>query len=68
MSATANKEQLQERAQLIRALEASCQIDHPSDEERNFRIATMKQIGVAFGMKEVRDKQITGPGNGQKAK
>lgn len=55
------KEELQERAQLIRIHEANCQLDHPSIDEANFRIAIMKQIGSAFGLRELRDKTIAGP-------
>ena len=33
------KEELQERAQLIRIHEANCQLDHPTVDELNFRIA-----------------------------
>ena len=59
MSAT--KEELQERAQLVRIHEANCQLEHPSPEEANFRIAIMKQLGTAYQLRELRDKQITGP-------
>ena len=38
------KEELQERAQLIRIHEANCSIDHPSVDEANFRVAIMKKI------------------------
>ena len=55
------KEELQERAQLVRIHEANCQIDHPTPEEANFRIAIMKQLGTAYQLRELRDKQITGP-------
>lgn len=55
------KEELQERAQLIRIHEANCAIDHPSLDEANFRVAIMKQIGTRFGLRELRDKVITGP-------
>ena len=55
------KEELQERAQLVRIHEANCQLEHPSPEEMNFRIAIMKQLGTAYQLRELRDKQITGP-------
>jgi len=55
------KEQLQERAQLVRIHEANCKIDYPSIEEANFRVAIMKQLGLAIGLREVRTAQITGP-------
>ncbi len=58
---TATKEELQERAQLVRIHEANCQLEHPSPTEMNFRIAIMKKIGAAYGLKELQDKQITGP-------
>lgn len=57
----ATKEELQERAQLVRIHEANCQIDHPSPTEANFRIAIMKKIASAYGLKELCDKQISGP-------
>lgn len=57
----ASKEELQERAQLVRIHEANCKIEFPTPEEANFRIAIMKQIGTAYGLRELRDKQITGP-------
>lgn len=57
----ASKEELQERAQLVRVHEANCHIEHPSPDEANFRIAVMKQIGVAFALREVRKIEIIGP-------
>lgn len=55
------KEELQERAQLIRALEASCAIPYPSPQEANFRIALMKRVAAEFGLKELRAAVIDGP-------
>jgi hypothetical protein len=55
------KEQLQERAQLVRVHEANCQIQYPSPPEANFRLAIMKQLGREFGLKEVRTVAIEGP-------
>ncbi len=55
------KEELQERAQLVRALEAMCKIEYPTVDELNARIAVMKKIGVAFGLKEMRAVQVLGP-------
>lgn len=55
------KEELTLRAQMVRAFEAACKIEYPSDQERNFRIALMKKLGAEFGLREVRDKEITGP-------
>lgn len=59
--ATATKEELQERAQLIRAHEANCKIEHPTAEELNFRLAIMKKLGECFSLREMRTKEITGP-------
>jgi hypothetical protein len=56
-----NKQELQERAQLVRIHEANCQIDYPSPEEANFRIAIMKQLGREFGLKEIRTATVDGP-------
>ena len=53
------KEQLQERAQLVRIHEANCQIQHPTPEEANFRIAVMKLLGREFALKELRTSAIT---------
>lgn len=55
------KEELQERAQLVRIHEANCQIEHPSVEEMNFRFAIMKKLGECYSLKELRTKEITGP-------
>jgi len=55
------KEELQERAQLVRIHEANCKIEYPTPEEANFRIAIMKQLGREFGLKEIRTAAITGP-------
>lgn len=40
------KEQLQERAQLVRIHEANCQIEHPGPLELNFRLAIMKKLAA----------------------
>lgn len=48
------KEELQERAQLIRALEASCSIQYPTAQEANFRIALMKHVAAEFQLTELR--------------
>jgi hypothetical protein len=53
------KEELMERAQLVRCFEASCKIEHPTEQERNFRLSLMKRLGVAYGLREVRDLTIT---------
>lgn len=55
------KEELQERAQLVRIHEANCQIEHPTAEEINFRLAIMKRLGVEYGLRELRTATITGP-------
>lgn len=55
------KEELQERAQLVRIHEANCKIEYPSPDEANFRIATMKKLGLVLGLKEVRTTVIAGP-------
>ena len=55
------KEQLQERAQLVRIHEANCQIEHPTPDEANFRIAVMKLLGREFALKELRAATIEGP-------
>ncbi len=55
------KEQLQERAQLVRIHEANCHIEFPTPQEANFRLAIMKQLGLEFRLKELRGATITGP-------
>jgi len=55
------KEQLQERAQLVRIHEANCHIEYPSRDEANFRLAIMKKLGLEFALKEVRAAAIAGP-------
>lgn len=57
----ATKEDLQERAQLVRIHEANCAIDHPTPDEANFRVAVMKQIGTMYGLAAMRKVEITGP-------
>jgi hypothetical protein len=48
----ATKEQLQERAQLIRLFEGACQIEHPTDMELRFRESLMRKIGEEFGLRQ----------------
>jgi hypothetical protein len=60
--ATPTKEELVERAQIVRTLESCCRIEHPTDEERNFRMALMKRLGLGWGLKEVRTVTINPPG------
>jgi hypothetical protein len=55
------KEQLQERAQLVRIHEANCHIEYPTRDEANFRLAIMKKLGLEFSLKEVRAASIAGP-------
>lgn len=55
------KEDLQERAQLVRVHEANCEIEHPTPDELNFRLAIMKKLGECYSLKELRTKEITGP-------
>jgi hypothetical protein len=55
------KEQLQERAQLVRIHEANCQIDHPNELELAFRLATMIKIGREFNLKEHRSGTTSPP-------
>ena len=55
------KEALQSRAQLVRIHEANCQIEFPTPDEANFRIAITKQLGREFSLKELRAVAVTGP-------
>lgn len=55
------KEELQERAQLVRIHEANCNIDHPTPDEANFRLAIMKCIAQRYSLREYRDATIEGP-------
>jgi hypothetical protein len=57
----ATKEELQERAQLIRIHEANCKIDYPTVDEANFRVAIMKRIGTALGLAQLHTATIAGP-------
>ena len=57
----ATKEELQERAQLVRIHEANCQIEHPTADEMNFRLAIMKKLGEQYGLRELRKVVIEGP-------
>ena len=52
-------------AQLVRVFQASCEIRFPTPHEINFRLAVMKELGVAFGLKEMRHVEITGPAAGE---
>ena len=55
------KEQLQERALLVRIHEANCAILFPSPLEQNFRVAIMKKLAGACDLKELRQVTIEGP-------
>lgn len=55
------KEQLQERAQLVRIHEANCNIQFPTPTEVNFRLAIMKKLGEEYRLKELRAATIDGP-------
>ena len=46
---------------MIRIHEANCSIDYPTPDELNFRLATMKKLGVALGLRELRTLVIDGP-------
>jgi hypothetical protein len=56
-----SKEELQERAQLVRLVEAACRIDFPTPDELNYRISLMKRVGVTFQLREMRQVSIAGP-------
>jgi hypothetical protein len=55
------KEELQERAQLVRIHEANCKIEYPTRDEANFRIAIMKKLGLEYRLREVRPATVDGP-------
>ncbi len=55
------KEQLQERAQLVRIHEANCHIEYPTPPEANFRLAIMKKLALEFGLRELRESRVEGP-------
>jgi hypothetical protein len=61
MPSTVTKEELQERAQLVRIHEANCGIEHPTEEQQRFTSVTMRALADCFGFKALRDKEITGP-------
>jgi hypothetical protein len=52
------KEQLTERAQLVRIHEANCNIQFPTPAEAAFRIAIMKQIARDLSLKDLRPVTI----------
>lgn len=55
------KEDLQERAQLVRIHEANCKIEYPTRDEANFRLAIMKRLGLQFALRELRPAGFEGP-------
>ena len=56
-----SNEESKEMAYLVRIHEANSQIDYPTLDESNFRLAIMKKIGMALNLKEVRSATIDGP-------
>ena len=63
------KEELTERAQLVRIHEASCHIPYPTPIEANFRLAIMKKLAAEYALKEYRAATVAGAAEvrGQKA-
>ena len=59
--ATVTKDELTRMAQLVRVFTASCEIRFPTQHEINFRLAVMKELGVAFHLKEMKHMEIMGP-------
>ena len=55
------KEQLTERAQLVRIHEANCHIPYPTPIEANFRLAIMKKLAAEYGLKEYRAAIVEKP-------
>ena len=55
------KEELQERAQLVRIHEANCNIPYPTPIEANFRLAIMKKLAAEYSLKELRAVTVEGP-------
>ena len=60
--ATPTKEELTDRAQLVRIFEASCAIKFPTADEVAFRRSVMIKLGLGLGLKEVRNATIEGAG------
>jgi hypothetical protein len=58
----ATKEQLTERAQLVRIHEANCHIPYPTPVEANFRLAIMKKLAAEYSLREYRAATVEGPG------
>jgi hypothetical protein len=54
------KEQLTERAQLVRIHEANCNIPFPTPAEVAFRLAIMKKLAQDLALKELKSAVIEG--------
>jgi hypothetical protein len=52
------KEELTERAQLVRIHEANCEIECPAPAEAAFRLATTKKLASEYSLRELRDEKI----------
>ena len=55
------KEQLQERALLVRIHEGNCAIPFPTPPEAAFRLAIMKKLAESLSLKELRPATIEIP-------
>jgi hypothetical protein len=55
------KEQLQERALLVRIHEGNCAIPFPTPPEAAFRLAIMKKLAESLSLKELRPATIEPP-------
>ncbi len=55
------KEELQERAQLVRIHEANCQIEHPTEMELAFRLAIMRKLAMEYQLPPRREAQAGVP-------
>jgi hypothetical protein len=53
----ATKEELQERAQLVRLYEANCQIHFPTELDARFRKALMTKLGNEFSLRQPADPE-----------
>ena len=58
----ATKEQLTERAQLVRIHEANCHIPYPTPIEANFRLAIMKKLAAEYSLREYRAATVEATG------
>jgi hypothetical protein len=55
------KEQLQERALLVRIHESNCAIPFPTPPEAAFRLAIMKKLAESLSLRELRPATIETP-------